>query len=88
MIIMRTLKGWTGPKELNGQQIEGNALSHQVVLMEAKTDPNQLKMLEDWLKSYKFNELFNRENGFGDLAEQILPDYHKRLGCNSPRLRW
>ena len=81
MIIMRTLKGWTGPKELNGQKIEGNALSHQVVLMEAKTDPNQLKMLEDWLKSYKFNELFNRENGFGDLAEQILPDYHKRLGA-------
>lgn len=80
MIIMRTRKGWTGPKELNGQRIEGNALSHQVVLMEAKTDPNQLKMLEDWLKSYRFNELFNREHGFGDFIGSIMPEEHKRMG--------
>lgn len=80
MIIMRTLKGWTGPKELNGQRIEGNCLSHQVVLTEAKTDPNQLKMLSDWLHSYKFKELFNAQNGFGDLIDAIMPVYHKRMG--------
>ena len=45
MIIMRTLKGWTGVRELNGQKIEGNCLSHQVVLTEAKTDEGQLKLL-------------------------------------------
>jgi xylulose-5-phosphate/fructose-6-phosphate phosphoketolase len=80
MIIMRTLKGWSGPKELNGNKIEGNCLSHQVVLMEAKTDPKQLQMLEDWLKSYKFNELFDREQGFGDFVNNIIPEGEKRMG--------
>ena len=82
MIIMRTLKGWTGVKELNGNKIEGNALSHQVVLMEAKTDENQLRMLEDWLKSYDFNELFNRESGFGHFVGSIMPEPHLRLGAS------
>ena len=82
MIIMRTLKGWTGVKELNGQKIEGNALSHQVVLTEAKTDPKQLQMLEDWLKSYNFNELFDRDNGFGDFAKNIVPDREQRMGMS------
>lgn len=82
MIIMRTLKGWTGIKELNGQKIEGNALSHQVVLTEAKTDPKQLQMLEDWLKSYNFNELFDRDNGFGDFAKNIVPDREQRMGMS------
>lgn len=82
MIIMRTLKGWSGPKELAGQRIEGNALSHQVVLMEAKTDPNQLKMLDDWLSSYKFKELFSRESGFGGFIDAIMPEQHQRLGAS------
>ncbi len=82
MIIMRTLKGWTGVKELNGQKIEGNCLSHQVVLAEAKTNPEQLKMLEDWLKSYKFNELFDREHGFGDFIKNIIPDFEQCMGMN------
>ena len=59
---------------LNGKKVEGNCWSHQVVLMDAKTDKNQLQMLEDWLKSYKFHELFNRETGFGDFVNKILPD--------------
>jgi xylulose-5-phosphate/fructose-6-phosphate phosphoketolase len=82
MIIMRTLKGWTGVKELNGQKIEGNCWSHQVVLMEAKTDKNQLRMLEDWMKSYKFNELYSEQNGFGKFVEAILPETNKRLGAS------
>ena len=86
MIIMRTLKGWSGVKELNGNKIEGNCLSHQVVLLEAKTDPNQLKMLEDWLQSYKFNELFDREKGFGDFVKNIIPEGDQRIGM-SPHAR-
>ena len=86
MIIMRTLKGWGGPKELKGQRVEGNCLSHQVVLMEAKTDPNQLRMLEEWLLSYKFNELFDREKGFGDFVNNIIPTTHQRMGM-SPHAR-
>jgi len=80
MIIMRTLKGWGGVKELNGQKIEGNCLSHQVVLTEAKTDPKQLQLLEDWLKSYKFYELFDRERGFGDFINKIIPEKNQRMG--------
>lgn len=80
MIIMRTLKGYSGVKELDGNKIEGNCLSHQVVLGEAKTNPNQLKMLEEWLKSYRFNELFNRETGFGDFVKNILPEKHQLMG--------
>ncbi|HUD03539.1 MAG TPA: phosphoketolase family protein [Patescibacteria group bacterium] len=80
VIIMRTLKGWTGIKELNGQKIEGNCLSHQVVLTEAKTDENQLHLLNQWLKSYKFNELFNEETGFGDFIEAVMPPSDKRMG--------
>lgn len=82
MIIMRTLKGETGPKELNGNKIEGNALSHQVVLTEAKTDKAQLEMLEKWLKSYKFDELFDREKGFGDFLGEVMPEEDLRMGMN------
>lgn len=82
MIIMRTEKGWSGVKELNGNKIEGNCLSHQVVLMEAKTDENQLKLLEDWLRSYKFNELFDRENGFGDFVKNIVPEESQLMGLS------
>src|SRR5680860_553331 len=86
MIIMRTLKGWSGIKVLDGKKIEGNCLSHQVVLSEAKTDPKQLQMLEDWLKSYKIEELFNRETGFGDFVNNIVPERHQRMGM-SPHAR-
>lgn len=83
MIIMRTLKGWTGVKELNNQKIEGNCLSHQVVLTEAKTNQNQLQLLNDWLSGYNFSELFNSQQGFGDYVSQIMPnDPAKRMGMN------
>lgn len=82
MIVMRTEKGWSGVKELNGNKIEGNCLSHQVVLMEAKTDANQLKLLEDWLRSYKFNELFDREKGFGDFVKNIIPEESQLMGLS------
>ncbi|MBP6038319.1 MAG: phosphoketolase family protein [Candidatus Saccharimonas sp.] len=82
MIIMRTLKGWTGVKKLpNGDKIEGNCLAHQVVLNEAKTDPEELKLLNEWLGAYKFDELFSEANGFGSFVEDIIPDNpDKRLG--------
>lgn len=82
MIILRTLKGWTGVKELNGQKIEGNCLSHQVVLTEAKTNPAQLQLLQQWLGSYRIGELFNRERGFGEFVNSILPAEGNRMGRN------
>ena len=74
MLIMRTLKGWTGVKELDGQKIEGNCLAHQVVLTEAKTDEDQLALLNDWLKGYRFDELFDPQMGFGTFVHDIIPD--------------
>lgn len=82
MIIMRTPKGWSGVKELNGQKIEGNCLSHQVVLTEAKTNPQQLKMLDSWLRSYNFNELFDRQQGFGDFIGNIMPEPYQCMGAS------
>ena len=83
MIIMRSLKGWTGVKELDGQKIEGNCLSHQVVLTQAKSDENQLRLLNDWLHSYNFRELFDAEHGPGDFVHDIFPDEPaKRLGMS------
>lgn len=80
MIIFRSKKGLTGVKNLNNQKIEGTFRAHQVVLEKAKTDSNQLKLLEDWLKSYRFEELF--DNKFGDFRQAILPDNGQRLGQN------
>ena len=57
-IIMKTPKGYTGPKQLDGLKLEGNCASHQVPLPQAKTDARQLKMLEQWLKSYNIKELY------------------------------
>ena len=58
-IIMKTPKGYTGPREVDGKRVEGNCAAHQVPLPNAKTDETQLKMLEDWLKSYKFEEIYH-----------------------------
>ena len=62
MIILRSPKGWTGPKKVNGLPVEGNFRSHQVPITDSATNPEQLKQLEDWLKSYRPWELFD-ENG-------------------------
>jgi xylulose-5-phosphate/fructose-6-phosphate phosphoketolase len=89
MIIMKTPKGWTGPKFLrgekiegNGDKIEGNALSHQVVGKESKTDKAQLKMVEKWLRSYKFEELFNEQTGFDKDVLDLVPKEGFKMGDN------
>lgn len=62
--ILHTEKGMTGPREVHGKKVAGNYLAHQIPLPEAKTDPTELKMLNDWLASYNFQELFDRQKGF------------------------
>lgn len=63
-IIMKTDKGLTGPEELDGIKIRNNFKAHQIPLLNAKTDEKELKILNAWLKSYRFNELFDEEKGF------------------------
>ncbi len=93
MIVLKTPKGWTGPKYLtgpkiegSGDKIEGNALSHQVVGKETKTDKAQLKMVEKWLRSYKFEELFDSETGFTKEVLDNIPAESKRMGNNPSAL--
>lgn len=63
-LILKTEKGATGPKEVAGRKVAGNYLAHQIPLPNAKTDPEELKILDHWLRSYDFPELFNAEKGF------------------------
>jgi len=80
MIVLKTPKGWTGIKELEGQKIEGNCLSHQVVGKDAKTNETELNALEKWLKTYKFEELFDTEKGFTKSILKNIPEESLRMG--------
>jgi len=82
MVIFRTPKGWTGPKEVDGLPVEGTFRSHQVPLSEIATKPEHLRMLEEWMKSYKPEELFD-ETGklIAELAE-LAPKGEWRMGAN------
>ena len=83
MIIMRSKKGSSGVAENNGEKIEGNSLAHQVPLLNAKSDEKEIKKLEDWLKSYKFEELFDFEKGeFEPWLDDFLPEKLSRIGQN------
>src|SRR5262245_29107043 len=79
-IVLRTPKGWTGPKEIDGLPVEGTFRSHQVPLPRCKTDPAQLAQLEHWLRSYEPESLFD-ESGrlIGELAA-LAPKGDRRMG--------
>lgn len=81
VVIFRSDKGLTGPVELLGKKIAGNHASHQVVLGKAKTDADELALLEKWLRSYRFEELFDQQ-GFGAFKNAILPSTRWRMGNN------
>lgn len=84
MLIVRSKKGSGGVVNLHGEKIEGNSSSHQVPLAKAGSSSEELKMLEDWLKSYRFDELFDAKNNqFGGWIEDFLPEKMSRLGQNS-----
>lgn len=74
VIILKTPKGWTGIKSYEDIKVEDNYLSHQVPLANANSDEKQLKALEKWLKSYRFDELFDKDRGFIKDVLEILPD--------------
>jgi xylulose-5-phosphate/fructose-6-phosphate phosphoketolase len=82
MIVLRTPKGWTGPKEVDGLQVEGTWRSHQVPVTGARENPGHLQILEDWLRSYRPDELFD-ENGrlVPELAE-LAPRGERRMSAN------
>ena len=82
MIVLRSPKGWTGPKEMKGHKLEGSWRSHQVPFADVRDNPANLKMLEDWLRSYKPQELFD---GGGRLLAEIQalsPKGTRRMSAN------
>ena len=82
MIVLRTPKGWTGPKELHGLPVEGSFRSHQVPLPDVRSDPDQLRMLEAWMRSYRPEELFDEEGKLrADLAG-LAPKGDRRMSAN------
>ena len=82
MIVLNSPKGWTGPKVVDGLQIEGTFRAHQIPLLVDSEHPEHLKLLENWMKSYKPEELFD-ENGrlMPELAE-LAPKGDRRMGAN------
>lgn len=82
MIVMRTPKGWTGPKELDGVPIEGTFRAHQVPIEDMKTNSVHLKMLEDWMKSYKPETLFDENGRLVSELAALAPTGDRRMGAN------
>lgn len=81
MLILRTPKGWSGPKEVHGMFLEGSFHSHQVPLPKAKTDKEQLDLLQKWLSSYKPDELFTSTGDVIDEIKSVIPtEDKKKLG--------
>ncbi|HEY9380291.1 MAG TPA: phosphoketolase family protein, partial [Burkholderiales bacterium] len=82
MIVLRSPKGWTGPKEINGHKTEGSWRSHQVPFSDIKTNPANLKLLEDWLRSYKAEELFDAEGRLKPELKALAPTGNRRMSAN------
>ncbi|MGK5677209.1 phosphoketolase family protein [Micromonospora sp. URMC 106] len=82
MIVLRTPKGWTGPRDVDGKQVEGTYRSHQVPLSEVRKNPEHLAELERWLRSYRPEELFDATGApVAELAE-LPPKGERRMSAN------
>lgn len=82
MIIFSTPKGWTCPKVIDGVQIEGTWRSHQVPLSELASKPDHIKILEQWMKSYKAEELFDDDGKLISSLAELAPAGNRRMGSN------
>ncbi len=80
MIVLRTLKGWTGPKTVDGKKTEGFWRSHQVP-MEDMSKPEHLRILEDWMRSYKPEELFDEAGRLRSEIAELAPAGERRMGA-------
>jgi xylulose-5-phosphate/fructose-6-phosphate phosphoketolase len=81
MIVLRTPKGWTGPKEIDGKPVEGSFRSHQVPIANVGK-PGHLKALEDWMKSYRPQELFDQNGKLIPELAELPPKGERRMGAN------
>jgi xylulose-5-phosphate/fructose-6-phosphate phosphoketolase len=82
MIVLRSPKGWTAPAEVDGKKVEGLWRSHQVPLAGVKKNAAHLKLLEQWMRSYKPEELFDTDGGFIPELRELTPTGTRRMGSN------
>ena len=82
MIILRSPKGWTGPKEVDGKKCEGYWRSHQVPIANVDSNPDHLRLLENWLLSYRPQELFDDTGALNAELRQLVPEGARRMGAN------
>lgn len=82
MIVLRSPKGWTGPKTVDGHKVEGSWRAHQVPLKEARSNPEQLRQLEAWLQSYRPQELFDEQGRLRPELRALAPVGTRRMGAN------
>ncbi|MDD1649249.1 MAG: phosphoketolase family protein, partial [Methylococcaceae bacterium] len=82
MIVLRSPKGWTAPAEIDGHKVEGSWRAHQVPIADVKKNPAHLKLLEDWLRSYGPDELFDAEGAPVAAIRELPPTGPRRMGAN------
>ena len=82
VIVLKTPKGWTGPKIVDGLPVEGSFRAHQVPLSDPAKNPEHLKQLEEWLRSYQPEELFTPEGRFKPELAALAPEGERRMGAN------
>jgi xylulose-5-phosphate/fructose-6-phosphate phosphoketolase len=82
MVILRSPKGWTGPKEVDGHKVEGFWRAHQVPMAEMHENPSHLALLEEWLRSYRPQELFDEAGRLLPELRDLAPKGERRMGAN------
>src|SRR5687768_10859641 len=82
MIVLRSPKGWTGPKEIRGHKVEGSWRSHQVPFADVRTDPASLTLLEDWMRGYKPEDLFDASGRLVPELRALAPKGNRRMSAN------
>jgi xylulose-5-phosphate/fructose-6-phosphate phosphoketolase len=82
MLILRTPKGWTGPREVDGLQVEGTWRAHQVPVLGAREDPSHRQILEEWMRSYRPDELFDEDGRLRSELRTLTPEGERRMSAN------
>ena len=82
MVILRSPKGWTGPKIVDGKPVEGTWRAHQVPVADLQSKPEHLKILEEWMKSYRPEELFDKKGKLIPELAELAPKGDRRMGAN------
>jgi len=90
MIVLRSPKGWTAPRKVDGHYLEGFWRAHQIPLTDVATNPSHLRLLEDWMRSYKPEELFDENGKLIPELKALAPKGHRRMRTSVSRspIRW